>query len=290
MLSLTWETIRQPGEQRLRYKDGGMSSALNSTLTFGSERYLNTRWRLRQFLEWSKTDTARAHHSYVDVESEVAAAFEMPYEDLIAAIEVLGFLNDFDVMRTRGSASFAIGDVAKLDSGGQIQHLLRRVSVARDAFAASIEPIPLHDLRNALIAILLSTPIIDLGGRFITPSQRMLDNLAAMGWVYALADARRLISDKSSQQFWIFFGAFDEWYIAGIFERVARRSGFKFWGEQEANGALTSDAMFRRDREVFFVEVVSGRPTAALLRQPGNGDEIARNFERLVFEKLTQLA
>jgi hypothetical protein len=290
MLTLTWETIRQPGEQRLRYEDGGMSSALNSTLTFGSERYLNTRWRLRQFVEWSKTNAARAHHSYVDVDSEIAAVFEMPYEDLIAAIEALGALNDIDDMSRRRTASFTIDDVSQWDSEGRIQHLLRRVSVTRDAFAASIGAIPLHDLRNALIAILLSTPIIEMGGRFITPSQRMLDNLASMGWVYALADARRLVSDKSSQAFWIFFGAFYESYIAGIFERIGRRSGFEFWAEQEVNGTRTSDALFRRDREVFFIEVVSGRPSAALLRQPGNEDEIARNLKRLVFEKLSQLA
>jgi hypothetical protein len=291
LMGLTFETLREPGTQRIRDDATGIYSAISATMMFGTDRYLNTRWRLRQFIEWSRTREGRLNHAYVDLDAELQNVLGMTYDVLVTAIAVIDMLTDFDVMRHRGSASFGNKDIARWDRFGNVARLLSSVAISRDSFAEQIGAAPLHEMRSTLVRVLTPSPVIALKcERYLVPSGRVADNLASLGWVYALADARRLQDPSLSARLWSFFGYFYEWYITEIIRRIAARCSSKFWREQDLGGFKTSDSIVRQGNEVQFFEVVSSRPNANLLRCPCSDEIIERELERLVLGKVDQLA
>jgi hypothetical protein len=290
LMALSFETLREPGTEHIRSDPTGMHSALNATMTFGSDRHLNARWRLRAFVEWSRTGTAR-HHAHVDIDAALVDVFGTNYEELITAIEVLHTLGDFDVMQQRGSASFAEADVAGWDGPGHVRRLLQRSSLTRADFAEEILNVPLPDLRNGLVRTLLTTPVVAIGGsRYLLPSGRLADNLASLGWLYGIADALRQRDLRLSGRLWSFFGYFYEDYVARILERVAAVSVSQVWREHDLDGVHTADVIVRHGNEVQIYEVVSSRPNVELLNQPNNEELVTAELERLILAKIDQLA
>lgn len=291
LMAVSFETLREPGTENIRYDPTGMSLALNSTLTFGTDRYLNARWRLRAFVEWSRTEVARGHHAYVDIDAALREVFGMSYDDLITAIETLHTLGDSDVMRERGTASFNEAAIALWDRHGHVRRLLQRSMLTRADFVARILESPLHDLRNALVRTMLTTPVVAVEpDRYLIPSGRLADNLASLGWLYAIADTMQRQDERLSGRLWSFFGYFYEDYVAGILERIAAVSDSEVWREQNLEGFHTVDVIVRREHEVQMYEVVSSRPNARLLRQPNNEELVAAELERLLLGKVDQLA
>jgi hypothetical protein len=290
LIALNFETLRKPGTQEIRFDPESMSSAVASSLMLGTERYLNVRWRFRQFYEWSQSIEARGHHACVNVGQEFQDIFGMTYEDMQAAILILHTENDFEVMQLRGRAIFTDEEIVPQDALGFVRQLLARISISRQELAARVDSAPLYELRQVLMGLLITTPVIVLApNTFLAVWGRSLDNIASLGWVYALADARRERSPRESQDFWIFFGAFFERYIADIINRIANRSDAAFWPEKVLGGLATSDAIAQYGRAFQVFEVVSGRLNAAVMRDPGDECELRRQFERLVFEKVRQL-
>jgi len=160
LMALNFETLREPGTERIRFEPNSMSSAVAASATLGTERYLNVRWRFREFIIWSRSDEARRHHTYVNLDEEFMDVFGMRYEDFIAGVTAIHTLTDFDVMRERGRAWVAGADILRNDRLGIIRRVLSHLSIRRKSVANTVRVTPLHHLRVAMHALFLRSPVI----------------------------------------------------------------------------------------------------------------------------------
>ncbi|HET9394226.1 MAG TPA: hypothetical protein VFO29_11990 [Candidatus Rubrimentiphilum sp.] len=291
LMALNFETLREPGTEKIRFDADSMSSAIAASATLGTERYLNVRWRFREFIIWSRSEEARRHHAYVNIDEELMQAFGTTYEDLMAGLTAIDTLTDFTLIRERGRAWVSAAEILRDDRLGIIRRLLSHMSISRHNLADIVRATQLHYLRGVMHALFLRSPVVEFENeRYLVPAPRLLDNAMALGWVYALADARAALNKKASAQFWIFFGAFFERYIVGILERIGRAMGMRVFPEQDLGQFRTSDAILQSDNSIYFFEVVSSRLSANVLRDPSDDAELNREFEQKVFGKVDQLA
>lgn len=290
LMALNFETLREPGTETIRFPPESMSSAIASA-TLGFERYLNIRWRFRKFVEWSRSTAAKTHCSYVDLDAEIQAIFGMSYHDLVVAVTTIDAISGVEWMRHRDRPSFTRNEIVEIDQLGHVQNLLDRIAISRKALEDTVRGADLHLLRGIIHGVFLKSPVIALDqDTFVVPHGRLLENLVSFGWVYAIAEARRSRSDKESARLWRFFGDFFEIYITEIIERVCSKCGSTFWREQDLGQFKTSDAITKHRGEFQFLEVVSSRLNANILRDPADEAALDKDFERIVFEKIDQIA
>lgn len=205
LMALNFETLREPGTERIRFDPDSMSSAIAASATLGTERYYNVRWRFREFIIWSRSNGGRRHHAYVNLDEEINQVFGMTYEDLMAGVAAIDALTDFDLMRERGRAWMSAAEILRDDRLGVIRRLLSHTSIRRENLADIVCATPLHHLRGAMHALFLRSPVVAVEDeRYLIPAPLLLNNVMGLGWVYALADARAALDKKASAQFWIF--------------------------------------------------------------------------------------
>lgn len=284
--ALSFETLREPGTSTMRY-DGVAS--LFASANLASERYLNIVWRLHELIQFARSAEGRAHHAYVDLDAAFGQYLGMAYEDWIAALIMLEVLFNAPASEARGRPSLSLAALHTVDSAGLIRRVLSRLTASSDKVTAVIDREPFPSLRTAVANLFQSQPFVELeSDRVAIAAPQALDNAAALGWLYAIADARRIEDPKLSQQLWIFFGAFFESYIAKIFGRVATATGGQMWCSLPVDWGDLDVAMVVGDA-LILCEVVSGRIAAKVFDDPTNDTLIDEQLSKVLYEKATQV-
>lgn len=284
--AVTFETLRKPGTSEMRYDE---LASLLASARLGSERYLNVVWRLHELIAYARSPEGKTHHAFVDLDADFRSYLGMTYEDWGAALMMLEILFDKPASSARGRPSILTVALGAIDSHGTIRSVLLRLTASLTAVRALVDRAELISLREAVSSFLLRHPFVEVElGRVVLAAPQALDNALAMGWVYAIADARRMQDPKMSLQLWIFFGAFFESYIGAIFARVAQSISGAVWsGVKTAWGDV--DVAIADGESLILCEIVSGRMSEAVLNDPANKRAVEEQLTKVLYEKADQV-
>ena len=282
-----FEAEREPGTETIRFSPEDVASAIAS-VSLGSERVLNVRWRFRQFYLWATSGPGRGCRG-VDLSSEILRALGMSYEDWITATIVVDGLFSAPWVANRDRPSVSYTALRALDVLSIVRHFVDLTSVECPDLANLVCGWPLHEIRPHLYAQVLRRPLlVSRDERFMPLLPSVIPNSFGLGWYYKLVEARSNRNEPTAPLFEL-FGDFYEDYIVDLILRWTQRSGALAWPEQRTRKGMSADAIVLEDGILYLFEVVSGRLTEKTLLDPANEELIDRDFRRLLYSKVDQL-